>query len=462
MNLKDRMKSDLPSSKPTETEPLKENEQNSSINTTQKSKQPSREMELLEKQSEALKQVTEQRDKLLMEGRPEDQEKIQTLSSEKSKLTSLIAELRTELSEVQNTNQSLSTNNRILVKQNDELRNKQGLLLRSEQEKLLEDLTITQDQADRDKAEYERKVDDLKRECSRRVKAANDRADETEQRCVKDNAAAFQARQEAEDFRTEQQRLLKEEIAEIDKLSEKKIADKVAFLKSESKAKIEKHKNYYKSEYAAKEIWHILAFTFCIVWLVLQALCSNYFRTEAVELGTWIKEYAFDSADFISEWSVGAADIANGISNEIASSILYWVIWFVVGIVLFVFFYVLPLAVIFGGSFLYLRSEGFDKTNRWIMVGSGIVFVAMASEMFYQPPINLLLLWLIIQAAVPLLRYIIIPLICSGIDKVQSMDEDAKRNFYSNILIVVVMIAGFFFLIWNLKSCAADMSRLSH
>lgn len=112
------------------------------------------------------------------------------------------------------------------------------------------------------------------------------------------------------------------------------------------------------------------------------------------------------------------------------------------------------MVVILGGSFLYLRSEGFDRANRWIMVGSGIVFVAMASEMFYKPPINLLLLWLIIQLTVPLLRYVIIPLICSFIDKVQSMDEDERRNFYSNIMIVIVLIGGFFFIIWSLKSCA--------
>ena len=96
------------------------------------------------------------------------------------------------------------------------------------------------------------------------------------------------------------------------------------------------------------------------------------------------------------------------------------------------------------------------------MVGSGILFVAMASELFYQPPINLLLLWLAVQVAVPLLRYIIIPLICAGISKVQNMDSDEKRNFYSNIMMVVVVIAGLFFVMWVMQSCTADVVRLSH
>lgn len=331
-------------------------------------------------------------------------------------------------------------------------------------------LTATQDQACKDKEEYDRKVDALKSDCSRKVRAANDRADEIEKRCARDNAAASKARKEAEDFRAEQQRLLKEEKSEIDSLAEKKVADtkaslklakehEISVIKSDCKATIKKHKNYYQTEYAAKETWHIMAFTFCIVWLILQALSSNYFRHEALEMGTWIKDYAVYAGTTLAEWTEGAANITSGISNEIAATILYWIVFVIVGILLIAFFYGVPLAVIFGGSILYLKSDGFDKANRWIMVGSGILFVAMASEMFYQPPINLLLLWLIVQVAIPLLRYIIIPLIGAGISKLHNMDEDEKRNFYCNIMMVVVVIAGFFFIIWSMRSCAADLSR---
>ncbi len=316
-------------------------------------------------------------------------------------------------------------------------------------------------------------MDELEADCSRRVKAANDRANETERRCARDNAAAAQARREAEDFRAEQQRLLKEEKTEIDKLAEKKVADtkaslkaskehEVSVIKADCKATIQKHKNYYKSEYAAKETWHILAFVFCIMWLVLQALSSNYFRHEAVQLGIWIKDYVVGMWEILMEWTPAAANVANGISNEIASTILYWVIYILVGVLMMVVAYALPIAMVFGGSIIYLKSKYYDKANRWIMVGSGILFVAMASELFYQPPINLLLLWLAVQVAVPLLRYIIIPLICVGISKVQNMDSDEKRNFYSNIMMVVVVIAGLFFVMWVMQSCAADMARLSH
>ncbi len=69
---------------------------------------------------------------------------IQQLSSEKSELTSVIADLRAELSSVQKINQSLTTNNQLLVKQNDDLRNNAGLASRKEQEKLAEELTGAQ------------------------------------------------------------------------------------------------------------------------------------------------------------------------------------------------------------------------------------------------------------------------------------------------------------------------------
>ena len=135
MNLKDKMKSVLPEQKQSETN----NEQNSSINITQKSNQPSREMELLEKQSVALKKVTEERDLLLKKGRPQDQEQIRILLSEKSELTSVITELRTELSQTQKINQSLTQNN-------DALRKNNGLMLRKEQEKLTAEVATTRDQ----------------------------------------------------------------------------------------------------------------------------------------------------------------------------------------------------------------------------------------------------------------------------------------------------------------------------
>lgn len=290
-----------------------------------------------------------------------------------------------------------------------------------------EKLTATQNTvvSNQKKAEFREKK--IISDYSIKVNEANERADEIEHRCSKDNAAALSAKIQGESFRDEHQRILREQKDEVDKLAEQKICSKVASLKAskesevhqilnDCKASIQKYKKYYASEYAAKETWHILIFAFCITWLLIQALSSNYFRNEAAVFCTWIKNYVIDSFETISSWMVASANITNGINNEITSNILYWILYVVVGLLSGLLFYGVPVVIILGG-FIYLNSKLFDKANRWIMVGSGILFVAMSSEMFYTPNMNLLFLWLLVQVTVPLIRYIIIPLVGSLFDK---------------------------------------------
>ena len=148
MNLRDRMSSGSPTSKPTETE---NSPMPSSNGTTQNSNLPPQ-GSLVQEQSEMIQQLqtelnsaTEELDSIKKNGRPQDTEKIQTLLSEKSKLTSTIADLRAELSSVQKINQSLTMNNQSLVKQNDDLRNNSGLLSKKEQKQLEERCRILSD-----------------------------------------------------------------------------------------------------------------------------------------------------------------------------------------------------------------------------------------------------------------------------------------------------------------------------
>lgn len=451
MNLKDKIKSDSQELKQTEIK----SEKDSSTNIMQKSNQQSKELELLEKQSEALRKVTEQRDKLVMEGRTEDQTKIQNLSSEISSLKSVITELKTELSSTQKINQSLTQSN-------DELRNNNGLLLKDEQKELQDTLRDTKALVVKNQNIYDQKEADLRKDFSNKIKVANDRADEVEQRCAKDNAAASKARSQAESYKAEQLHLLNNQKAEIDKLSDQKIATTIQQLTRDNKISKEKHKKSYAREYAVKETWHIFILIFCVVWSIIQGASSNYFRGEIAELFSWVSGYAKDCFTNIRTWTVDVANLTNGISNDTVSMILYWILWVLVGLILVILFYVVPLVIIVGGSWMYFKSKLFDRANQWIMVGSSIFFIALASEMFYTPPINLLVIWFIVQVAVPLLRYIIIPVICSLFDKYQHMDSEERRNFHCNIMMIVIVIAGFFFLIWTMQSCSADLSRMSH
>ena len=408
-----------------------------------------------------------------MEGRKEDQTKIQQLSSEISELKSAITKLRTELSSTQKINQSLTKNNRLLSQSNDELRNSNGLMLRNEQKELQEKLTATQDILVSNKREAETREANLIADCNLKVRTANERANEIEKRCFRDNDEAAKARKAGEAFRDEHERILREQTEEIDKFAENKIATTIASLKqakeleikhiqSNCKSSIQKHKKYYASEYVAKEMWHVIIFIFCIVWLAIQAISSNYFRNEAVVFGNWIKTYMINSFDTVSLWATSSATISDGINHEIVANILYWAILIIVGLFSILLFYGVPVVVIMGGGFIYLRSNLFDKANRWVMIGSGIFFVAMSSEMFYTPKTNLLLLWLLVQVAIPLIRFVIIPLIGSFFDKWNSMDSDERRNVGCNIMMIITVIAGFLFLIWSMQSCSADLVKMSH
>ena len=479
MNLKDRMNSGSQGLKPSGTEPQNGNGQTqSSGNTMQRSNPPSQEQSLLAKQSETLKLVTEQRDRLLSEGRPEDQKTISGLSSQistlKSKISEMqskhqseIADLKEELSDTQKLNQSLTRNNRLLTQSNDDLRNRGGLMLRKEQQSLEERLSASLTSAAKAKADYDRQVKALREDCTQKIEEANARADEAETRCEKDNAAVAKTRSEGEAFRRKHQDLLKKEREKIDQLAEQKIYDTKAFLQEEKDQEILQMKDEYtqsvakirsrcEAGYAARETWHVLAFGFCILWLIIQAFTSNYFRGEIMKLFHTIGNYVVDMLGNIESWMESAAGIAHEIPNDIASVVIYWIILIIVGILLCLIFFGVPLLAVLDGSIIYLTSGKFDKLNRWIMIGSGILFVAMASELFYKPPVNLLLLWFLIQLAVPLLRYLIFPLIGLGIDKYQDMDDDERWHFNGSIIFIIAVI-GIMGLLYRLGSWISSL-----
>ena len=137
MNLKDRMKADSVITEQTKKENLQQNSsQQTSSDTTKRLNQPSLES-VVEAQSEAIQKLTAENH--LKDERIEDlRNQTQIDLSEMSELRSVIAELRAEISSVQNVNQSI-------VKENDDLRNSAGLMSRKEQQKLVEKLTTTQD-----------------------------------------------------------------------------------------------------------------------------------------------------------------------------------------------------------------------------------------------------------------------------------------------------------------------------
>lgn len=137
MNLKDRMKANSVITDQTKKENFQQNSsQQTSSDTMKRLNQPSLES-VVEAQSEAIQKLTAEnhlKDETIEDLRNQTQIDL----SEMSELRLVIAELRAEISSVQNVNQSI-------VKENDDLRNSAGLMSRKEQQKLVEKLTTTQD-----------------------------------------------------------------------------------------------------------------------------------------------------------------------------------------------------------------------------------------------------------------------------------------------------------------------------
>ena len=136
MNLKDRMKSGSEDQESLRIEnSQKKPDQDTSISTTQKSNQPSLES-LVEAQSEVIQKQND-----VIQTKDEEiaflKNQVQTLSSEKLKLTSTLAKNSEELSSTQKQNLELA-------KENDDLRNRKGLMTRTAQQSLTKDLAGTQ------------------------------------------------------------------------------------------------------------------------------------------------------------------------------------------------------------------------------------------------------------------------------------------------------------------------------
>ena len=173
---------------------------------------------------------------------------------------------------------------------------------------------------------------------------------------------------------------------------------------------------------------------------------SNCIRADVVEIFGWIKEYivsVWDNSLLLAEKAAGVSDL---IPNDVIAVILYWLIFIMVGIFLMLLLYGVVSYILIGTCYLYLKSDKFDKINRWLMVSSGICFIAMGSEIFNHQVCNLILLWLIIQVIVPLLRYYMIPFITNRIKKYRYMDDEDRRHFEAVIVVFVAIISIVIFL----------------
>ena len=95
------------------------------------------------------------------------------------------------------------------------------------------------------------------------------------------------------------------------------------------------------------------------------------------------------------------------------------------------------------------------------MIASGIAVIAISSECVgFRLPVNVFILWMLIQTAFPVIRYIIIPCVVTLYQNYRELPYDRQREIRDNMITVVIGIATIIFILWAFTSCVNDVSEI--
>ncbi|WP_455390864.1 hypothetical protein [Frisingicoccus sp.] len=294
-----------------------------------------------------------------------------------------------------------------------------------------QDADATLEKADKLTEAAKQQVASMEQECKRQLEASKNWIEEVleetskaikevETRCEKDNQEALKAREKAEEYKEAYYELFNNEKYKISDEAERQIRDHKEYLTQEAKSnqkKLEaeyqnhkkKTKQYYQSKYLKMEVVHEMVFAFTILWTVIQAILSNRILSDGGKIIESITQYLKTTYASIGLWTL--------------------------------LYLILAIAIVIG-CIAYFGSKYFDKPNRWIMTATTIVIIAVSSEMTFQPRYNVILTWLVIQALVPAIRYLIIPFIGSFCEEWKYMDTE-KQQDYGIVVTGIAVIVGF-------------------
>lgn len=294
-----------------------------------------------------------------------------------------------------------------------------------------------------------------KKDAAREIEKANRRADaaekdrdikiaEVESRCKRDNDAASQARQQAEKLQKSYQELIDNEKSEIDKAATKKIEQNFNNMRKREKDYKESVEKHYSGLHVLKESWYVGIMTFCILWLVVLFCTNTYMISCVTQIAGGIKDYVVVMAESIGEAADTVGSLFLGVPNSILAQVLYAVFGVIIGILLFFIFYFTPVICVYLAFKYYLLTERFDNINRWIMVGSGILFVSEAYACPELMPKNILIWWMLLQVVVPVIRWAW-PLIMekAGGIKTEEKEEKKKPDYFPGFMVTFGLVLAF-------------------
>ncbi|MBQ6538563.1 MAG: hypothetical protein IJL75_06615 [Eubacterium sp.] len=315
--------------------------------------------------------------------------------------------------------------------------------LKKEVEKDREELDERKEKLDEREAEIEQEKKDYKATCDQMVWDA-------ESRCKKDNDAAAESRSRAEKNEKETRELLQNEKQHIHTEAENLVADHIRKLDEKADRYLENRSNELDMKYKIDRDKAKVVFSLMLVHIVCFGVFSEHLRQDVVGIGKAIGTAFILGLKLVQGWMKGAGRALKDVS--VIGDITPYLI-----LVLAVLAVTGVLITLIYRTFKYLTNKSlFDKAPRWIMASTGVLAVSISrADLPFAENWNLILIWLAIQIAFPLIRagYRFIrdldkPKSNSG--KTRTDSEDVKKRLIgigSAVLAGGILIGGLIFVV---------------
>ena len=217
--------------------------------------------------------------------------------------------------------------------------------------------------------------------------------------CKKDNDAAAESRARAEKNEKEIRELLENEKQHIHTEAENLVADHVRKLDEKADRYLEKRLNELKMKYKIDRDKAKVAFCLMLVHIVCFGVFSEHLRQDVVGIGKAIGTAFILGLKLVQGWMKGAGRALKDVAvlGDVTPYLILVLAVIAVTGVLITLIYL---------TFKYLTNKSlFDKAPRWIMASTGVLAVSVSrADLQFVGNWNLILIWLAIQIAFPLIR----------------------------------------------------------
>ena len=327
-------------------------------------------------------------------------EKYDQMETENSKLSSQNKKLREQVQEdadeiVSLTEKNEKLNERIGRMSDSDKELKQAERIRSEaweQKSANEKRTR---ELDKREEELEQENIDYKAACDREVERVRNQ-------CEKDNREAARRFENATAYETQTKELLDNEKAYIQSEAEALKAEEIQTLRKRAQRYLKEKNVALSLKYRIRAQFDRFVFILIILFSVTFGIFSERLREDVVAIWEWLANALTAAYKIVNGWG-------QGIEKWLKTTESFdWLASPAHILILLLALAAVAIPLIFPGIryIRFLRDEDeFDDVSRWIMAGTGFLCISVSRV---EPPIlknwNLVLIWLTVQALVPVVK----------------------------------------------------------